>query len=68
MAPAETDTLSSHRKVSYHNPSSSLVSEFDGNLKIHLVPEAKDKILIRLENLADLFDGAPEATPMFNIH
>ena len=31
------------------------------NLKIHLFPEAKNQILVRLENLSDLFDGNPES-------
>ena len=41
--------------------------EFDGELKIHLFPEAKNQILVRLENVADLFDGAPKDTPYFNL-
>lgn len=44
-----------------------LLPEFDGELKVHLFPREKNSILIRLENLADLFDGTPEATPMFNL-
>ena len=32
------------------------------NLKVHLFPEARNQILIRLENLSDLFDGTPEET------
>ena len=31
------------------------------NLKVHLFPEAKNQILVRLENLSDLFDGNPES-------
>jgi hypothetical protein len=37
-------------------------------LKIHLFTEAKNQILIRIENIADLFDGTPAATPMFDIN
>ena len=44
-----------------------LVAAFDGDLKIHLIPEGKNQILVRLENLADLFDGAPSTTPMFDV-
>ena len=44
------------------------VVEFDGDLKIHLFAEAKNQILIRIENIADLFDGTPSATPMFDIN
>jgi len=42
-------------------------TEFVGDLKIHLIPEGRNKILIRVENIADLFDGAPAATPQFDI-
>lgn len=41
--------------------------EFNGELKVHLFPLAKNQILMRLENMADLFDGTPEETPYFNI-
>ena len=64
-ARVETGEILTTHKVSHHDRP---VADFDGNLKIHLVPEAKNKILIRLENLADLFDGAPEQTPIFDIH
>lgn len=43
------------------------VPEFDGDLKIHLLPSGRNDMLIRLENLADLFDGTPGDTPMFNL-
>ena len=33
------------------------IPTFDGDLKVHLLPQAKNQILIRLENLADLFDA-----------
>ena len=41
--------------------------DFDGDLKIHLIPVDRMKMLVRLENLADLFDGAPSQTPMFDL-
>ena len=44
-----------------------VLEDFGGNLKIHLIPEDRNKILIRVENLADLFDGASESTPYFNL-
>ena len=37
------------------------------NLKVHLFPEARNQILVRLENMSDLFDGAPEATQYFSM-
>ena len=37
---------------------SDLLSSVD-NLKVHLFPEARNQILIRLENMSDLFGGAP---------
>lgn len=40
---------------------------FDGDLKVHLFPMDKYEILIRIENLSDLFDGAPKETPMFDL-
>ena len=36
-------------------------------MKIHLFPEAKNQIVVRLENIADLFDGEPASTPDFNL-
>jgi len=38
-----------------------------GDLKVQLFAEAKDKILIRLSNIADLFDESPPKTPLFNL-
>ena len=32
------------------------------------MPEGPNQILVRLENLADLFDGAPTETPMFDLN
>ena len=43
------------------------IPSFDGELKIHLFPQAKNEILIRLENLADLFDKTPESAPQFDL-
>lgn len=43
------------------------VPDFDGNLKVQLLPQGRLSILIRLQNLADLFDGAPAETPMFDL-
>ena len=40
---------------------------FTGDLKVHLFPEAKNQILVRIENLSDLFDGTPTETPYFNL-
>ena len=37
------------------------------NLKLHLLPEKRNQILIRLENMSDLFDGTPESTPYFDL-
>lgn len=37
------------------------------NLKLHMLPEERNQILVRLENLSDLFDGAPESTPFFHL-
>ena len=54
MAPAETDEISQ----SDAQPSAK-VPDFDGDLKIHLLPLAKNQILIRMENLSDLFDNEP---------
>jgi hypothetical protein len=43
-----------------------LLSTVD-NLKVHLFPEARNQILIRLENMSDLFDGTPESTQYFQV-
>ena len=48
--------------------SGSLIPAFDGELKIHLFPLAKNDILVRLENLADLFDKTNDnSVQMFDI-
>ena len=49
------------------SPSGVPIPSFDGELKIHLFPQGKNDILIRLENLADLFDKTPESTPQFDL-
>lgn len=41
--------------------------ESQGDLKVHLFPEEEGTILIRLANIADLFDGSPSATPYFDL-
>ena len=41
--------------------------DFDGNLKIVLFPVARNKILVRMVNLADLFDGEPSEAPQFDL-
>ena len=40
--------------------------DFDGDLKIHLLPLAKNSILLRLENLSDLFDEVPVSESWFH--
>jgi hypothetical protein len=47
-------------------PSGSVETDFDGDLKIHMFPEARNQILIRLENISDLFDGVSNL-PTFNV-
>ena len=44
-----------------------MIQDFDGDLKIHAIPEQRNQILIRLENIADLFDGTPSDTPTFDL-
>jgi len=41
---------------------------FNGDLKLLQFPETKNQVLIRLENLADLFDGTPTETPTFDLN
>ena len=36
-------------------------------MKVHLLPEARNQILIRLENMSDLFDATPEQTQYFQL-
>jgi len=38
------------------------------SLKLLCFPEARNQILIRLENLADLFDGAPAEDLTFDVY
>ena len=44
-----------------------IFDSFNGDLKVHMIPQAKNAILIRLENIADLFDGKPAETPYFDL-
>lgn len=62
VAQAVSDTLSEATTLGETS-----VADFDGDLKIHLFPQDKNQILVRLENMADLFDGTPTETPMFNL-
>jgi hypothetical protein len=39
-----------------HEAMRTQTSEFDGALKIHMFPNSTGEILVRLENIADLFD------------
>ena len=44
------------------------LTDFDGELKLHQFALARNEVLLRLENLADLYDGpAPEVTPTFDL-
>lgn len=45
----------------------SQLDAFDGDLKLLQYPMARNEVIIRLENLSDLFDGTPSETPMFDI-
>lgn len=42
-------------------------SDFKGDLKLQQFPEERNQVLIRLENLSDLFDGTPTETPTFDL-
>lgn len=51
--------------------STQAIPSFDGELKIHLLPQGKNDILIRVENLYDLFDvndRTDEHTFTFDFH
>jgi hypothetical protein len=41
--------------------------DFNGDLKIVLFPEDQNKVIVRVENIADLFDGTPEENPQFDL-
>ena len=45
----------------------SQLSDFKGDLKLQQFPEARNQVLIRLENLSDLFDATPAETPTFDV-
>lgn len=46
----------------------SQLTSFNGALKLLQFPEAKNQVLIRLENLSDLFDGTPVENPTFDLN
>ena len=46
---------------------SSQLTDFNGDLKLLQFPESKNQVLIRIENLSDLFDGTPTETPTFDL-
>ena len=48
-------------------PITTMLDDFKGELKIHMIPQERNRILIRLENIADLFDGTPSETPYFDL-
>jgi len=56
VAKAESEKLSRAKATL---SSSTPVADFDGDLKIHLFPMDRNQILVRVENMADLFDGTP---------
>ena len=60
--------LSATFETNSHSAMHSQLTQFDGDLKLLSFPEARNQVILRLENLADLFDGAPSATPMFDVH
>jgi len=45
----------------------SQLNSFEGDLKLLVFPEKRNQVLLRLENLSDLFDGTPETTPTFDL-
>lgn len=63
----EAKCISCVAQNALHEGMKTQTDAFTGDLKVHLFPEAKNQILVRLENLADLFDGTPESTPYFNL-
>lgn len=62
VASADSDSLGSSTIQARED-----LAAFDGDLKIHLLPEGRNRMILRLENLADLFDGTPASTPQFDI-
>ena len=64
-AQAQSSDLIGHKEAVVERQSE--IGDFDGDLKIHLLPLGHLSIQIRLQNLADLFDGTPETTPMFDL-
>jgi len=45
----------------------SMMADFAGDLKLVQFPEERNQVMLRLENLADLFDGTPAETPTFDV-
>jgi lysosomal alpha-mannosidase len=45
----------------------SSISDFDGDLKVILWPEDKNQLSVRIENIADLFDGSQTTAPQFDL-
>jgi len=63
-----TITAANGGKTSEHlSAMASLLTDFDGDLKLLQFPEDRNQVLLRLANLADLYDGAPATTPQFNL-
>lgn len=57
----------STRKTCGHEDISKMLAAFPGTLKVLEFAEARNSMLIRLENLDDLFDGSPAETPTFDL-
>ena len=58
---------SSNSVFGHNQQITNMLEDFKGDLKIHTIPQERNKILIRLENIADLFDGTPSETPYFDL-
>lgn len=67
FAEGTTNGISSLTNNALHESMKEQTDSFTGDLKVHLFPEAKNQILVRLENLSDLFDGTPAETSYFNL-
>ena len=46
---------------------SSQLTDFHGELKLHQFPEGKNQVLIRIENIMDLFDGPAQSDSTFDV-
>ena len=52
-----------------HDREPELLNELANGLKVHMLCEGRDKILLRVENLSDLFDdGASRKTLKFDVN